>query len=87
MIVCGTDIEPVGANLGDSVDVKQVSTLAFYKCFGKWYDMFWKWFCVNVLDMLVQSCESCFGKCWTLDMLVQRDLCYVLNTEFVLCAT
>ena len=87
MIVCGTDIEPVGANLGDSVDVKQVSTLAFCKYFGKWDDMFWKWFCVNALDMLVQNCEFCFGKCWTLDMLVQIGLCYVLNAVFVICAT
>ena len=29
MIVCGTDIEPVGANIGDSTEPENVSTHAF----------------------------------------------------------
>ena len=37
MIVCGTDIEPVGTNIGDSIESEKVSTLVFHKCFRKMY--------------------------------------------------
>ena len=44
MLVCATDIEAVGTNIGDSGELGKVSTLAFYKWFGN--EMLWFW---NVL--------------------------------------
>ena len=44
MIICGTDFEPVGANIGDSIEPENVSTLVFHKCFGKCTIIVWKCF-------------------------------------------
>ena len=73
MIVCGTDIEPVGANIGDSVESEKVSTLVF------WNDL-------ENECMFENDFDICFGYVspklwilcwngWTLDMLVQRGMC------------